>query len=46
MTIHAPRPQLTKCMIEFMNPKVKFTEMTRLQRISCIKVRMDVLVTD
>lgn len=30
-------PQLTKCMIEFMNPKVKFTEMTRLQRISCIK---------
>jgi len=29
--------QLNKCMIEFMNPKVKFSEMTRLQRISCIK---------
>jgi septum formation topological specificity factor MinE len=28
---------LNKCMIEFMNPKVKFSEMTRLQRISCIK---------
>ena len=26
------------CIIEFMNPKVKFSEMTRLQRISCIKV--------
>ena len=25
-------------MIEFMNPKVKFSEMSRLQRISCIKV--------
>jgi len=29
--------QLNKCMIEFMNPKVKFSQMTRLQRISCIK---------
>lgn len=29
--------QLTKCMIEFMNPKVKFSSMSRLQRISCIK---------
>lgn len=28
---------LQKCMIEFMNPKVKFSEMSRLQRISCIK---------
>lgn len=30
-------PQLNKCMIDFMNPKVKFSQMTRLQRISCIK---------
>ena len=33
------RGQLNKCMFEFMNPKsrVKFENMTRLQRISCTK---------
>ena len=32
------RPQLNKCMAEFMNGKLKFSEMSRLQRISCTKV--------
>jgi len=31
-------PQLNKCMAEFMNGKLKFSEMSRLQRISCTKV--------
>lgn len=30
-------PQLNKCMAEFMNGKLKFSEMSRLQRISCTK---------
>jgi len=29
--------QLNKCMAEFMNGKLKFSEMSRLQRISCTK---------
>jgi len=29
--------QLNKCMAEFMNSKLKFSEMSRLQRISCTK---------
>ena len=32
------RPQLNKCMAEFMNGKLKFSEMSRLQRISCTKI--------
>ena len=31
------RPQLNKCMAQFMNAKLKFGEMSRLQRISCTK---------
>ena len=31
------RTQLNKCMAEFMNGKLKFSEMSRLQRISCTK---------
>jgi len=31
-------PQLNKCMGEFMNGKLKFKEMNRIQRISCTKV--------
>ena len=31
------RSQLNKCMAEFMNGKLKFSEMSRLQRISCTK---------
>jgi len=31
-------PQLNKCMAEFMNGKLKFSEMSRLQRISCTKI--------
>merc|ERR1719348_231768 len=31
-------PQLNKCMEEFLKPSVKFTQMSRKQRISCIKV--------
>ena len=31
------RTQLTKCMAEFMNGKLKFSEMSRLERISCTK---------
>ena len=31
------RTQLSKCMAEFMNGKLKFSEMSRLQRISCTK---------
>merc|ERR1739838_196144 len=30
--------QLNKCMAEFMNGKLKFSEMSRLQRISCTKI--------
>merc|ERR1711936_1113192 len=30
--------QLNKCMAEFMNQKLKFSDLTRLQRISCTKV--------
>jgi len=29
--------QLNTCMKEFLSPKVKFSEMSRIQRISCIK---------
>ena len=28
---------MNKCMAEFMNGKLKFSEMSRLQRISCTK---------
>merc|ERR1719244_546846 len=31
-------PQLNKCMEEFLKPSVRFTQMSRKQRISCIKV--------
>jgi len=30
-------PQLNSCMKEFLSPSVKFSEMSRIQRISCIK---------
>merc|ERR1712168_1092772 len=30
-------PALNKCMIDFMNTKLKFTQMTRLERITCTK---------
>ena len=29
--------QLNKCMAQFMNPKTKFSDLSRLQRISCTK---------
>ena len=32
-----PRTQLTMCMAEFMNAKLKFSEMSRLETISCTK---------
>jgi len=31
-------PQVNKCMEEFLRPSVRFTQMSRQQRISCIKV--------
>jgi len=31
-------PQVNKCMEEFLKPSVRFTQMSRQQRISCIKV--------
>ena len=31
------RTKLTKCMAEFMNGKLKFSEMSRLERITCTK---------
>ena len=31
------RDQLGRCMAEFMNGKLKFSQMSRLQRIGCIK---------
>ena len=39
INVDMSRGQLNKCMFEFMNPKsrVKFENMTRLQRISCTK---------
>jgi len=30
-------PNLNKCMIDFMNTNLKFTQMTRLERITCTK---------
>jgi len=30
-------PELNKCMSVFMNSKLKFTQMTRLERIQCTK---------
>jgi len=35
--------QLNKCMAEFMNQKLKFTEMSRNQRISCTKVLRNIM---
>ena len=32
------RSQLNKCMAEFMNTKLSFKDMSRLQRITCTKV--------
>ena len=31
------RSQLNKCMAQFMNTKLKFSDLNRLQRISCTK---------
>jgi hypothetical protein len=37
------RTQLNKCMAQFMNGKLKFSEMSRLQRISCTKELRDAM---
>ena len=33
------RPGLAKCMAQFMNGRLKFEDMSRIERISCTKVR-------
>ena len=38
MIISSFRIILNRCMISFMNPKVDFEDLNRVQRISCIKV--------
>ena len=32
-----PRPRLTACMAKLMNNKVKFSQISRVERLSCIK---------
>ena len=39
LIIFPSRVTLNKCMIDFMKPKLKFEELSRFQRISCIKVK-------
>jgi hypothetical protein len=36
--IFVHRSELNKCMAVFMNSKLKFTQMTRVERLSCTKV--------
>ena len=31
------RPKLTMCMTKFMNNKLKFSQISRMERMSCIK---------
>ena len=38
-----PRTQLSKCMAEFMSGKVKFSKLSRLERISCSRTLRNIM---